>query len=329
MNTILSKIEQKCLTGNNADTDYRAEVIAAGLLENGVPSDQVCIFRKSDAERGFSKDVADIRIEYFTQDIEYLAIYTNRQGFYDNLPEGLFHQSSGLPFKKNKAEILKEIEFHRIEEKNAREFFRPFEVAISSALVDIQLVERKIDKKQTNRNFVDMFGAVWPVLKLLPLNRAIMCVEIISILADSTPTLEFAAEVMALLLDVPVTVRTRKSTPVKLGREHLRPLGKMKLGINMILGNTFNDGVENIDIRLGPMSDEKIRYYGKTQEGCDILDYLTAMLLPADRTFRVTFLPFRKEMCWIISNDRQKASALGINSFISNKRLKQDESKKQ
>lgn len=328
MNDILSRIEQKCLTGNNTDTDYRAEVIAAGLLENGVPSDQVCIFRKSDAERGFSKDVADIRIEYFSQDTEYLAIYTNRQGFYDNLPEGLFHQSSGLPFRKNKAEILKEIEFHRIEEKNAREFFRPFEVAINSALVDIQLVERKIDKKQTNRNFVDMFGILWPVLKLLPLNRAIMCMEIISILADSIPTLEFAAEVMALLLDIPVRVRTRKSTPVKLGREHLRPLSEMKLGINMILGNTFNDGAENIDILLGPMLDEKIRYYSKTQQGCDILDYLTDMLLPADKTVQVTFLPFKKEMYWVISKDRKKASFLGVNSFLNNKRLKQDESRK-
>lgn len=321
MNDILSKIEQKCLTGNHTDTDYRAEVIAAGLLENGVPPDQVCIFRKSDAERGFSKDIADIRVEYFSQDTEYLAIYTNRQGFYDNLPEGLFHQSSGLPFRKNKAEILKEIEFHRIEEKNAREFFRPFEVAISSALVDIQLVERKIDKKQTNRNFVDMFGEVWPVLKLLPLNRAILCMEIISILADSIPTLEFAAEVIALLLDIPVKVRIRKSTPVKLGRERFRPLSEMKLGINMILGNTFNDGAKNIDIRLGPMSDEKIKYYSKTPEGCDILDYLTAILLPADKTFQVTFLPFKKETHWIISNDRKKGSFLGVNSFLNNKRL--------
>lgn len=329
MNSILSKIEQKRLTGNNVDTDYRAEVIAAGLLEKGVPADQVCIFRKSDAERGFSKDVADIRIEYFTQDTEYLAIYTNRQGFYDNLPEGLFHKSSGLPFRKSKAEILKEIEFHRTEERNAREFFRPLEVAINSALVDIQLVERKIDKKQTNRNFVNMFGTLWPILKLLPLNRAILCMEIISILADSTPTLYFATEVMTLLLDIPVTVRTRKSIPTKLDKEHLRPLSKMKLGIDMILGNTFDDGIENIDIRLGPMSDERIRYYSKTQEGCDILEYLTTMLLPADRTFRVIFLPIKEEKRWVISNDRKKASLLGINSFINNKRIEQDESRKQ
>lgn len=149
MNPILSALEKGHITGNGPDTDYKAEVIAAGLLEKGVPADQVCILRRGDSERSFSKDISAIRVEHLLQEKEYLAIYTNRQGFYDNLPERLFHPSSGAPFRKGKAEILEEMERHRAEEKKVREFFRPFEVAINSALVDIQLIERKIDKKQT------------------------------------------------------------------------------------------------------------------------------------------------------------------------------------
>ena len=317
MNPILSRIEQKHSTGNNTDTDYKAEVIAAGLLEKGVPVEQVCILRQGDLERNFSKDISSIKVEYQLQGTEYLAIFTNRSGFYDNLPERLFHYSSGAPFRKSKEEILEDMERHRMEEKRVREFFRPFEVAINSTLIDIQLVERKIDKKQSNRNFVDMFGVYWPVLKLLPLERAILCMEVITILADVTPTLKFAAEVMALLLDVPVDIRVMKNFAIKVGRRHLPVLGSMKLGVDMILGNTFDDGIGDISIRLGPMSDDKISYYCKSQEGCEILNYLRDMLLPADRISHVKFVSTPEEARWVISNNRTKASQLGVNSFLS------------
>lgn len=320
MNTILSKIEQKRLTGNNFSTDYKAEVIAAGLLEKGVPSEQVCIFRRGNSERSFSKDISAIRIELLPPKPEYLAIYTNRQGFYDNLPEGLFHPSSGSPFRKKKEEILQEMECHRHEEKKAREFFRPFEVAINSALVDIQLTERRLDKKQTNRDFVDMFAVYWPVLKLLPLERAILCMEIITTLADFTPTLKFTAELMGALLDVPVDIRMKTSSVTKISRKNLLPLGKMKMGINMILGKTFDDGMGDLEIRLGPMSDKKIRYYCECREGRDILNHLQNMLLPADRISHVKFIPVHEEVHWIISNDRKKASLLGVNTFLGNKK---------
>lgn len=320
MNPILSALEKEYATGNSPDTDYKAEVIAAGLLEKGVPADQVCILRRGDSERSFSKDISAIRVEHLLQEKEYLAIYTNRQGFYDNLPERLFHSSSGAPFRKGKTEILEEMERHRAEEKKVREFFRPFEVVINSALVDIQLVERKIDKKQTNRNFVDMFGAFWPILKLLPLERAILCMEVIATLANFTPTLKFTSELMGLLLDVPVIIRMKKSAVTKLDRKKLPPLGKMRLGIDMILGNTFDDGDENLCICLGPMTEEKIRYYCKNQEGCEILNHLQEMLLPADKISHMKFIPVREEMHWVLSDDRKQASLLGINTFLGNKK---------
>lgn len=320
MNAILSKIEQKHPTGNSLGTDYKAEVIAAGLLEKGVPAEQVCIIRRGDSERSFSKDISAIKIESFPPKPEYLAIYTNRQGFYDNLPERLFHSSSGSPFRKRKEEILQEMECHRNEERKVREFFRPFEVAINSALVDIQLTERRLDKKQTNRDFVDMFAVYWPVLKLLPLERAILCMEVITALADFTPTLKFTAEIMGALLDVPVEIRMETSSVTKISRKNLLPLGKMKLGIDMIVGKTFDDGIGKLEIRLGPMSDKQIRYYCKCREGRDILNHLQNMLLPADRISHVKFIPVREEVRWVISNDRKKASLLGVNTFLGNKK---------
>ena len=322
MNVILSKIEQEHPTGNSSGTDYKAEVIAAGLLEKGVPAEQICILRRGDSERSFSKDISAIRIESFPPKPEYLAIYTNRQGFYDNLPERLFHSSSGAPFRKKKEEILAEMESHRSEEKKVREFFRPFEVAINSALVDIQLTERRIDKKQTNRDFIDMFSAYWPVLKLLPLERAILYMEVITTLADFTPTLKFTSELMGLLLDVPVEIRMKTSSVTKISRKNFLPLGKMKLGIDMILGKTFDDGNGNLEVRLGPMPDERIRYYSKSREGREILNHLQNMLLPADRISQVKFIPVPEEVRWIISNDRKKASLLGVNTFLGNKKTR-------
>lgn len=145
--------------------------------------------------------------------------------------------------------------------------------------------------------------------------------EIIATLANFTPTLKFASELMSLLLDVPVNIRMIRSTVTRLERKKLPPLGKMRLGIDMILGDTFDDGNENLCICLGPMTEEKIRYYCKCQEGCEILNHLQEMLLPADKISHMKFIPVREEMHWMLSDNRKQASLLGINTFLSNKKL--------
>ena len=64
---------------NNTDTDYRAEVYAAHLIEQGFDDERIQIIRKGGAKRGFSKDIEEIKLYFSDQDLkDYLHIHQNR-----------------------------------------------------------------------------------------------------------------------------------------------------------------------------------------------------------------------------------------------------------
>lgn len=325
---IISKYENQSSFVNSIETDYKAEVIIAGLLEGGLSLDYIYMIREGNAARGYSKDIAYLRTEYFLRkQIKYLGLRVNRQGFYEMLPEGVFHKSKGNPFQKDISEIIKEIEKQRKEEQVAKLFFRPFEASASNALIHAQLFERKIDKKRTNRNFVNIFSRYWPILSLLPLNKAVLFIEIISVVADIGHKIEFSAQIISALLDVPVEIKQGNKPCSFISKGIIPKLRDMRLGLNAIIGKTYEEEYENIIVRLGPMSSELIEYYNKNSNGKKIIKYLSDSLLPADRKVYFRYIPQQDEIRCIISSDKSRASSLGVNSFIHTKK-KENESKK-
>lgn len=318
---IISKYENHSSFVNSIETDYKAEVIIAGLLEGGLSPDHIYMIREGNAERGYSKDIAYLRTEYFLRrQTKYLGLRVNRQGLYDMLPEGIFHKSTGNPFQKEVTDIIKEIEKQRKEEQAAKIFFRPFEVSASNALIHAQLFERKIDKKRTNRNFVNIFNRYWPILSLLPLNKAVLFIEIISVVADIGHKIEFSAQIISALLDVPVKITQGNRPCSRISKGIVPRLKNMRLGLNAIIGKTYEEEYENIIVRLGPMSSERIVYYNKDNNGKKIIKYLSDALLPADRKAYFQYIPLHEEARCIISSDKNRASSLGVNSFINIKK---------
>lgn len=321
MKDLVSMYENQTSYVNGTETDYKAEVIVAGLLERGLSPENIYIIREGNAARGYSKDIAYLRTEhFFRRQLKYLEMRVNRQGFYDMLPEGIFHKMKTNPFQKDITGVIEEMEKQRKEEQVAKMFFHPFEVSASNALVNAQLFERKIDKKRTNRNFVNIFSRYWPVLSLLPLDKAILFIEIISVVADIGHKLEFSAQIITALLDIPVEIRMGNKPRERVAKGTIPKLKGMRLGCGSIIGKTYEEEHENIIVRLGPMASEQIVYYNKNSKGRKIMSYLADSLLPADRNVYFQYIPLPQEARCIISSDKSKASVLGVNSFINEKK---------
>lgn len=303
------------VTVNSTDTDYKAEVIVAGLIEKGTRQEDICILRDGDAARGYSKDITQIGSGYFQKSRkDYLGILVSRKGFYDMLPEGLFHKSKGNPLQMSGSEAIKEIRAQRKEEQCARHFFRPLEVSVSEVLVNAQLFERRLDKKRTNRNFSNLFSRYWPILDILPLDKAVLFIEIISVIPDMGHRMDFSAQIFSALLDIPVEIRMDRNFRDTPGKGIIPEIRNIRLGVNSIIGRSFVSEHQDILIRIGPMSDEKIRYYNMDKKGRNIMKYLSAALLPVDRGFRFSFIPLPGESGFTLSS-----SCLGVDTFINNK----------
>lgn len=272
---------------NEIETDFRAEVIAAELIENDTLQDQILIVPLGAMSRPYRKDVQSIEEEVSNIDnTEYILIRTHREGLYDKLPEGLFHEAISYAKNKTEAQVIEAIKQHRQEEKAARKFFLPFDAALYNLRMQITLYENQLDKKFHSGQLVKIFSAHWEIfqyLNVLQANIFLQFLPVIHRIRDDWPAIEVLFDLMF-------------STPAKLTsrnhREEFRSeqqgakhsgLGHSMLGVDFTTGDYVEGGefVEMV-ITLGPLSAEQVSQFTGKEQQEKVLLMLCDYVLPAD-----------------------------------------------
>lgn len=301
---------------NLLDTDFRAEVLAAGWIEDGYDGDKIQIIRQGGAKRGFSKDIEEIGLFFSEQDLkDYLQIKTNRDSIYDTLPEGIFHQSAHKKFNRDKEEIIDEIKQHRLKEFYARKFFQAFEVESDYALVLAYLFEAQYDKKISNSNYTDVFTSYWPILKLLNPEQRVLFMHTIPFLDQIRNNNEEIEKTMSVLLEVPVKIESIKLPAKNADSFFESVVGESRLGVNLVLGKMFDDGQYDLKLTVGPVSAKKMEYFLETSTGNTILDSLCRLFFPSNAFIVKNFQIFPEDAAFVLSHDDVN-TFLGINTFI-------------
>lgn len=302
---------------NSLSTDYRAEVIASGVIEAGQDKDKILIFRGKSNTRDVSKDIYKINYAYLSEDLmECLCIYTTRQGIYDNLPEGIFHQSHDTRKKRYHEEIIEEIKDQRLEEIIARRFFQPFEMAIDRILVDAQLYEKKFDKVNFHDNLKKTFTHYWHVFKLMDLKQSAFFIKIIPELYRIPTDFDYMGEILSVIFDIPFKVEPGKVSKIPVDKKKIPKLGKSKLGINSVLGGDhFTDGSRDIRITIGPMHPEQARLFCSSFHNDLLLKELLKLMLPFNYQREIKYLT-SKEHCKFRLSSPTHTAYLGINTVL-------------
>jgi hypothetical protein len=305
---------------NRLNTDFRAEAVAAGLMESGQEADRVLIVRQDGHKRHSSKDIAEIRKGFsqadLTEYLEYLYIHTNRFGIYDSIPENIFHQPTGTGKKKSWENVAHEMRRSREETREAHKFFQPFEMAIDRLLIDAQLYERQFDKKNFHSNLKDIFSSYWSVLSLLTLKQAFFFVKTVPVLHQISADFDLLGKLMGAILEVPVTVELGNVEKVKANLPMKVRDGEWRLGINSALENSFKDGYKDISITIGPALPETIKSFAEGTDNHQVLEQLIAMMLPANRQKRVKYKTLEAYAGFRLS-DSTHNTWLGINTRLS------------
>jgi hypothetical protein len=119
--------------------DIKAEVIIADLIDKGIEIEKILIIPDGLFRRNYSKDVLDV---YADMVRDLIVFHIARDGFYDVLPEGLFH--SVIRFNNQDADLRKkEFEKQKQEEEYARKFFMPFDNELLNQRVNLELESLK------------------------------------------------------------------------------------------------------------------------------------------------------------------------------------------
>lgn len=301
---------------NTTESDYKSEVVAASLIDEGYDADRIFLVRNGGTRRGFAKDIDKIELQFSQHDLlDYLYIFTNKEGLYDILPEGIFHQPINKKQAKTKEDILDEIKVHRQEEFFARKFFQPFEVEVDYAITKIYLYELKYDKKISYPHFINIFKPYWLILKYLTNKQAILFMHSIPLLHQIRNQHREVEQVMSKILDVPVCISKIK-LPAKKADSHFESiLGDTQLGADLVLGKTFDDGQSDIKVTLGPVSAKKMEYFLEPSVGHTVLDNLCKLFLSADIFWIKEFKISPENANFILSHESLN-TYLGVNTFI-------------
>lgn len=299
-------------------TDFKAEVIAAEMVDSGTPLDRILILMLGGAKRPFRKDVDEIVEEISDYDHkEYIHVKTHKEGIYDMLPEGLFH-SPTLPKSADEKEIIVALKKHHIEETNARKFFLPYEAAINDLRIQMALHESRLDKRLENSEMVDVFASQWEIFKWLDARQANIFLHLLPLLHDVRDDYRVAETIFELIFLLPAEITLQQQKPIRLENQIFSSFDNSILGVNFTTSNkVFYTGENEIVISIGPMPNSMLQGFIAGGNNEKILELLCDYLLPVHIDTNVEFkLLDSDKTTRLADNTKDYNSTLGLSTYL-------------
>lgn len=242
--------------------DLRAEVLAAEFLDSGILLDNVSIKPVGSFKRPYSKDVlmAELYEEENASETE-LIMEVSREGIYDMLPEGLFHQPDPERAGFALHDVVEGIQRTRNEELEARRFFYAFEKEFYRTRIRIEYNERRgIDSlvgKQADstggRYERDLFLRLWPELDSVDRDYRPALIQILPRLHQIVGDIDLTAYVMEKVVGEKIELLMHDKPWMESPASEQSVLGDCYLGYDAYATKGIYLEVPELIIRVGPI----------------------------------------------------------------------------
>lgn len=304
-------MEQSLYLKNDLNTDYKAIVKAAELIESGeYQSDQIAVLPVGDKKRAFSKEISGHQLYYSeSKRTECLTLEINREGLYDMLPEGLFHQPPTGSASMSEEDMVEDVKLRRAEEKDARRFFMPFEAELNHMKILLELYENRLDKKTTYADLTQIFASEWTEFRLFNREQSIIWMNFLPLIHQKRNDVKFLGQLLSLLFNVNVEVSYNsfpfRKVPIEEPMQFR--LGSGTLGINSIIGDSFIAEEEELDISIGPASTLRLLDFMPGTANDHIIALTVAYLMPVDVAVEIS----------LIATEHERVAELGLDAANS------------
>ncbi len=217
----------------------RGEAFIAALLDNGFSFDRLILDRTGSFTKSYSNDIEAVKPGIDDRDQEILQIALNRDGIYDRLPEGLFHQPRAVGGKTTVGQMVGEHRRLREEERAARKFFQPIEHELFRYSVLIEEEERTFLSGMLSGNLDNAFSKFWNLQTDLPEHLTAGLTRIMPWAYFIKGDAALCAKALGIVLakDVAVSIQIRESHR----NEDCYRLGTGELGIDTLSGSSFEE----------------------------------------------------------------------------------------
>lgn len=226
--------------GNNSEfkSAFLGEVIFASLTEAGHAANHIKAFNKGGFKKGFSNDVEQVFTEESDNRVSFEMIL-NRDGIYDLLPEGLFHQSKGNTRVNSVQDAVEEHKQFKEEEKLARRFFTPLEQLLFLYRAGAETAEREALYDIQNGQLNESFYHFWNIDINLPGGPASRLLRLMPYADTIKSDRDATAAALSYVLQNKVTLKA-SLFPDRYWLQQ-KNLSEQYLGVDATMGNTIGE----------------------------------------------------------------------------------------
>ncbi len=289
--------------------DIRAEVIVSEILESSKAElSDFTIHNSSNFKRPFRRDILDHKNSLSSVNDYTLNLNLSRNGIYDSLPEGVFHDSSSAAFKG--LTYQKKREKQKNEEKEARKFFQPIENEIFNQYVAIEKTERKLINRFSdiqNKFLLDF----WKIDTSLPSEFVMRLIKLLPYVHKISGNLELTALCLQNIIGEKVTMtKTTISYSHTAARET-----QHQLGVNMVLEVEESTILcPAVEVNIGPVKTTSISRFVNGTPWMRFLELFYEYFLPMEMEAR-TIINSSPEDSSFVLNDTEPA-LMGLNTSL-------------
>ncbi len=268
-------------------------------------------------KRSYRKDVNFFKITKGER-TEKLEIEVNRQGIYDYLPEGLFHQTFS-PKKGGDSEkqIIEEIKRQRENEKLARMFFLPIENEIFLHRLDLTKLENDLflNNSESRNKYIDLIKH-WRLSNIFSSTQIVEIIRFFPYLHLFRNKTKYIESCISKMINYDVQITKVQNYLVKLTEESLSwSLGKKDLGLETILSSEVNLYKTKYFLNIGEIKRNDFKKLLPHTENIKIIKNLMNLFFSADSLQEINIFSSKEENKLILSKEENE-SFLGFNSFI-------------
>ncbi len=301
---------------NKSYADLKAELVANLILQSTDKKGNLVFKPLGIKKRGVRRDVHQFFVD--STDVhaeEFIVIEGNREGLYDTLPEGLFHQPLNPKSFKEKDEIIEEIKLHRKEEKSARKFFQPFDNQFFSTRMLVEQVEHNSLLGYADLHEFRAFDEFWNLGSFLTKNQKAILLKMFPLMHRKRGNMNFICMLIAMLTGLPVSVETKKRwEKISSGQKEMA-LGNCTLNADSIIGSTARNYVMHHTLTVECKNWQQLQQIISGRNLKEVIVFVLDALLNINHVYALNPVCENEKERFRIS-DAKEVSYLGYNCVI-------------
>ncbi|CAL1517092.1 hypothetical protein [Chitinophaga sp. MM2321] len=295
--------------------DVRAEVVVGELLDNHVREEEIVVVMENVFTRSFNKDILHAKLDDSQPYQPYIALSLSRDGIYDRLPEGLFHEFSQQQQQYGTADMVARYKKQQQQQQQARRFFQPLENEFFLQRVFLEQREKHLLFDVFGKDADQLFHVFWELPDGLPGAAANRLVKLLPYMHRIAGNMTLVKLCLQLVLEQEVEI-VRDQAPQAVVSGSSAPLGACVLGVDTMVGEVFYTDMPHITVTIGPLQRQRIYDYLPWQPYGRLLETCYGYLFPADITISTLLEPHPEEKTVTVSDRLPEEGIAGYNFFL-------------